>query len=452
MADQGQPGPRSLDRVPPHSQEAEQCILGAILIDPRAIAMVADMLRAEDFYREDNARIFEAALQLFRDSEPIDAITVAEELRRRSMLERVGGRTYLAELEQMVPTAANVEYYGRIVREHSTRRSLITAGGDIARIGYDQSLDSDDALNRAQALVFGIAEQNTQGDFEKLYDLVEGVITRVQLQRERGGTVGVPSGFYDLDALTNGFKPSDLIIVAGRPSMGKTSFALNVARHAAVEKKLGVAIFSLEMSKDQLVERMLCEQAEVDAQRMHKGLLSDHEQAALIDAAGVLAEAPMFIDDTPGLDELTMLTKARRIKAREDIGMVVIDYLQLMQGRRRGDDSNRVQEVSQISRSLKAMARELKVPVIAISQLSRGPEQRENKRPMLSDLRESGSIEQDADMVLFVFRPEYYKAEEKPGVAEIILAKNRNGPTDTIELLFRRQYTRFDNRARVEAP
>ncbi|MGH7777114.1 MAG: replicative DNA helicase [Candidatus Dormibacterales bacterium] len=439
-------------RVPPHSLEAEQSVLGSFVVDPDAIARVLDFLRPEDFYRENHRHIYRAAENLFRDGEPIDAITVSVALEKMGLLEQIGGRSYLALLQQSVPTAANVEYYGRIVKERSYKRSLIGAGAQLAALGYDDGRGADEAVNEANALVFAIAADSVGSEFARLDKLLHAAMDRIDAQMNSGtGVVGVRSGFYELDNLTSGFKDSDLIVVAGRPSMGKTSLALNIALRAAVEDKIPVAIFSLEMSKEQLVERMLCEHARIDAQRMHRGHLGDAEYERLVAALGPLEEAPIFIDDSPTMDELTVMLKARQMKRRENIGMVVVDYLQLMHRRGRGED-NRVQEVSAISRGLKALARELKVPVIAISQLSRGPEQRPDKRPMLSDLRESGSIEQDADLVVFVFRPDYYKADERPGVAELIIAKHRNGPTGSVELIFRKDLTRFENRARRAGP
>ena len=435
-------------RTPPHSLEAEQSVLGAILLDPQALMRVSEFLLADDFYRENNAQVYRAAMNLFGEGEPIDVVTVAAELERRGMLERVGGRPSLALLAQGVPTAANVEYYGRLVKEKAVKRSLITAGGKIAAMGYEERIEAAEALNQAQAEVFRIAEDRTTSEFEPLYPLLQATMERIDAQMNSGkGVIGVPSGFYDLDAMTNGFKPSDLVVIAGRPSMGKTSLALNIALGAATSHRVPVAIFSLEMSKDQLVERMLCEHAGIDAQRMHKAQLSERELGRLAQALGPLSQAPVFIDDSATLDELTLFTKARRITAKEGIGMIIVDYLQLMHGRSRNDD-NRVQEVSAISRGMKAIARELRVPVLAISQLSRAPEQRNDKRPMLSDLRDSGSIEQDADMVIFVFRPEYYPPHERPGIAEIIVAKHRNGPVGTVELIFRKELTRFENKVR----
>ncbi|MGH7903292.1 MAG: replicative DNA helicase [Candidatus Dormibacteraceae bacterium] len=443
---------RAPGRVPPHSLEAEQSVLGSFVLDPEAITRVLDFLSPEDFYRENHRHIYRAGQNLFREGEPIDSITIASALEKMGVLEQIGGRAYLALLEQSVPTAANAEYYGRIVKEKAYKRSLISAGTKISALGYDEAREASESLNEANSLVYAIAADRVGSEFNRLDKLLHAAMDRIDAQMNTGtGVVGVASGFYELDNLTSGFKPSDLIIVAGRPSMGKTSLALNIALRAAVDDKVPVAIFSLEMSKEQLVERMLCEHARIDAQRMHRGHLGDAEYERLVAALGPLEEAPIFIDDAPTMDELTVMLKARQMKMRENIGMVVVDYLQLMHGRSRGDD-NRVQEVSAISRGLKALARELKIPVLAISQLSRAPEQRPDKRPMLSDLRESGSIEQDADLVLFVFRPDYYKADDRPGIAELIVAKHRNGPTGMVELIFRRELTRFENRSRRPGP
>jgi replicative DNA helicase len=634
--------PLAAGRVPPHDLDAEMSVLGSILLDPLSVAKVLQFLHPEDFYRENNGQIYRAALDLFAAGEPIDNVTMAAQLQTMGMLDRIGGRTQLATMQSAVPTAANIEYYSRIVKEKAYKRRLISAGGNIAGYGYDDSIEAEDAINQAQSLVFGVADDRDQRDLAKLYDLLGPAMERISLQMESGhGIVGIPSGFHDLDRMTGGFKDSDLIIVAGRPAMGKTSWILNVALHAALEAKKSVAIFSLEMSKEQLTERLLTEQAQIDAQRMHRGLLTELEFDRVSNALGPLGEADLFIDDTPVMDELTLQLKARQAKMRHDVDMILVDYLQLMHGRKGGDD-NRVQEVSAISRALKGLARELRIPVIAISQLSRAPEQRPDKRPILSDLRESGclagdtpiylpdtgqyvpirdlvgrsgfrvlaldhgwwrmdaknvtrvfatgtkpvfklstqlgrsvratgnhkfltiegwrrldefkagdrialpralqglhalpamqaagistramqaglgskysgsgiyeqnqgrerakrlaevvrsddlellatsdvywdpvtaiepdgiddvfdltvedlhnfvagnviahnSIEQDSDLVMFLFRPEYYKSEERPGIAEVIVAKHRNGPTGTIELKFRRDHTRFYN-------
>src|SRR5499427_2620023 len=432
-------------RIPPHDLDAELSILGSVLLDPLSIAKVLQFLRPEDFYRENNGQMYRAALDLFAAGEPIDNVTLASQLQSMGLLERVGGRAQLASMQSAVPTAANIEFYGRIVKEKAYKRRLISAGGSIAGFGYDDSIEAEEAINQSQSLVFGVADDRDQRELARLYDLLGPAMERISVLMESGqGVVGIPSGFHDLDRMTGGFKDSDLIIVAGRPSMGKTSLALNVGLYAALEHKKSVAIFSLEMSKEQLTERLLTEQAQIDAQRMHRGLLTEAEFDRVSNALGPLGEAPIYIDDTPVMDELTMQLKARQAKLRHDVDLVVVDYLQLMHGRH-GSDDNRVQEVSAISRALKGLARELRVPVIAISQLSRAPEQRPDKRPILSDLRESGALEQDADVVMFLFRPEYYKSDEKPGIAEVIVAKHRNGPTGTIELKFRRDHTRFYN-------
>jgi replicative DNA helicase len=435
-------------RVPPHDLDAETSVLGAILLDPAAITRVLDQISPDDFYRENNGQIYRAAQNLFREGEPIDNVTLAAELGKMGILERVGGRAHLALLQESVPTAANVEHYARIVKDKAYKRRLISAGTQVTALGYDESLDAEEAVNSAQAHVYAISDDKVGAGMEHIYGLLKPAMDRIDAQMASGGgVIGIPSGFHDLDRMTNGFKAADLAIIAGRPSMGKTSFVLNVTLHAAVEQKKPVAIFSLEMSKEQLVERMLCEQARIDAQRLHRGTLSDVEYERLAGALGPLGDAPIFIDDSPTLDDLTMRLKARQARSREGIELIVLDYLQLMTGRERGGDANRVQEVSAISRALKGIARELKIPVIAISQLSRAPEARPDKRPILSDLRESGSIEQDADIVMFLYRDDYYNREksEKPGIAEIIVAKHRNGPTGMVELMFRRELTRFEN-------
>jgi replicative DNA helicase len=383
-------------------------------------------------------------------------VTMAAELEKMGVLDRVGGRAQLAMLQESVPTAANVEHYGRIVKDRAYKRRLITAGTQVTQLGFEESLDADEAVNQAQSHVYAISDDKVGSGLERLYDLLKPAMDRIDAQMAAGGgVVGIASGFHDLDRMTNGFKESDMVVIAGRPSMGKTSFILNIALHAAIDQKKTVAIFSLEMSQEQLVERMLCEQARIDAQRLHRGILSDVEYERLARALGPLGEAPIYIDDAPLLDDLTLRLKARQAKSREGVEMIIIDYLQLMHGRSQGGD-NRVQEVSGISRSLKSIARELRVPVVAISQLSRAPEARPDKRPILSDLRESGSIEQDADLVMFLYRDEYYNREksEKPGVAEIIVAKHRNGPTGMVELMFRKELTRFENldRRRPEVP
>ncbi|TMD21406.1 MAG: replicative DNA helicase [Chloroflexi bacterium] len=382
-------------RVPPNDLDAEVSVLGSILVDPLSVAKVLQFLHPEDFYRENNGQVYRAALDLFAAGEPIDNVTLAAQLQTMGVLERIGGRAQLASMQGSVPTAANIEYYGRIVKEKAYKRRLISAGGNIAGYGYDDSIEAEEAINKAQSLVFGVADDRDQRELARLYDLLGPAMERISLQMESGqGVIGIPSGFHDLDRMTGGFKDSDLIIVAGRPAMGKTSLALNIGLHAALEAKKSIAIFSLEMSKEQLTERLLTEQAQIDAQRLHRGLLSEAEFDRVSNALGPLGEAQIYIDDTPVMDELTLQLKARQAKMRHSVDMILVDYLQLMHGRARGDD-NRVQEVSAISRALKGLARELRIPVIAISQLSRAPEQRPDKRPILSDLRESGCLAGD---------------------------------------------------------
>ena len=386
--------------MPPHDLDAEMSVLGSVLLDPLSIAKVLQFLHPEDFYRENNGQIFRAALDLFAAGEPIDNVTLAAQLQTMGLLDRIGGRTQLASMQSAVPTAANIEYYAQIVKEKAYKRRLISAGGNIAGYGYDDSIEAEDAINQAQSLVFGVADDRDQRDLAKLYDLLGPAMERISLQMESGqGVIGIPSGFHDLDRMTGGFKESDLIIVAGRPAMGKTSLALNITLHAALEAKKTIAIFSLEMSKEQVTERLLTEQAQIDAQRLHRGLLSESEFDRVSNALGPLGEAAIFIDDTPVMDELTLQLKARQAKLRHNVDMILVDYLQLMHGRARGDD-NRVQEVSAISRALKGLARELRIPLIAISQLSRAPEQRPDKRPILSDLRESGCLAGDTPIYL----------------------------------------------------
>src|SRR5947208_1893741 len=392
--------PLAAGRVPPHDLDAEMSILGSILLDPLSVAKVLQFLHPEDFYRENNGQIYRAALDLFAAGEPIDNVTLASQLQRMGLIDRVGGRAQLASMQSAVPTSANIEDYGRIVKEKAYKRRLISAGGNIAGYGFDDGIEAEDAINQAQSLVFGVADDRDQRELARLDDLLGPAMERISLQMETGqGVVGIPTGFHDLDRMTGGFKDSDLIIVAGRPSMGKTALALNVALHSALEAKKSIAIFSLEMSKEQLTERLLTEQAQIDAQRMHRGLLTEAEFDRVSNALGPLGEAMIFIDDTPVMDELSLQLKARQANMRHNSDMIVVEYLQLIHGRARGDD-NRIQEVSAISRALKGLARELRIPVIAISQLSRAPEQRPDKRPILSDLRESGCVAGDTPVCL----------------------------------------------------
>jgi replicative DNA helicase len=435
-------------RQPPHDLEAETSILGALLLEPRSIEAALEVVAPEDFYRENNGQIYRAAQNLYRDGEPIDTVTLAAELAKLGVLERVGGRGQLALLQETVPTTANVEHWARIVADRAQKRRIITLATRGAALGYDESKSATEVLNLLQAELYAMAAQRDSDGLVPLGDLLKPVIDGIDaVMQGGGGATGVPSGFRDLDRMTNGFQPGDLVILAGRPSMGKTSAMLQAAVSAALEQRVPVGIFSLEMSRAQIVMRILCTQARVDAQRLARGTLSDVEYDRLANATGPLGDAPIFIDDSPMLDEMTMRMRARRAVSKWGIGLVALDYLQLMAGPQRTSSPNRVQEVSALSRGLKAIARELSIPVIAVSQLSRAPESRPDKRPILSDLRESGGIEQDADVVMFLYRDDYYNREksEKPGIAEVIVAKHRNGPTGVVEMLFRKELTRFEN-------
>ncbi len=439
-------------RVPPQNLEAEQSVLGGILLDHRAIDRAIEILDANDFYREAHKKIFRAMLALNQRGEPVDVVTLSNELAVEGQLEEIGGAAYLAELAEKVPTAANLAYYARIVREKAVLREVIAASTELAARAYEmRSGEVDDFLDQVEHRIFEISERRVRPQFATMNDLMFTAVHTVESLYERRGLItGVPTGFLDLDRLTSGLQPSDLVIVAARPSMGKTAFALNVAVNAAQEGGVGVAIFSLEMSKQQLGLRMLCAEASVDSQQLRTGFLSGQDFPKIVAAADRLSRLPIYVDDTPGLSVLELRAKARRLKREQEakLGLVIVDYLQLMRSHERMD--NREQEISSISRSLKALAKELDVPVMALSQLNRQVEARSDRRPVMADLRESGAIEQDADVILFLFRPYVYDKNADEHEAEVIIGKQRNGPVDVVKLTYLPQYTRFENRTEME--
>ena len=434
-----------LDKVPPQNPEAEQSVLGSMLLDKEAIIKAQETLRPGDFYRDSHRVIFEAIIALFNRGQAVDLITLSEILRQEGKLEEVGGLTYLSELANLVPSAANIENYARIVQEKAVLRALITEATRIVGRVYSADEEIESVLDQAEQAIFNISQRRAGRGYSHIKDVLDSALDQIEfLFSHRGEVTGVPTGFKDLDELTCGLQPSDLIIIAARPSMGKTQLALNIARYAAVEnpKPVPVAIFSLEMAKEQLAMRLLSAEATIDSQRLRTGHLTDEHWKRLVTALGRLSEAPIFIDDTPAVSLMEMRARSRRIKQEHGLGLILIDYLQLMQTS--GRKENRQQEISEISRSLKALARELKVPVVALSQLSRAVEQRTERRPMLSDLRESGAIEQDADLVAFLYRDDYYNKEsEKPNITEISIAKQRNGPIGTVELIFLKEFGKF---------
>ncbi len=431
-------------KVPPQNLEAEMSVLGSMMMEEEAIARAIEFLDKDSFYQEAHKKIFSAMLDLYERSAAVDLVTFTEELRKRGDLEGVGGAAYLTSLINSVPTAANIEHYAKIVKEKAILRSLINTATQIITESYEDRQEVDLFLDKVESRIFDISESKLRQDFVSIRDLIgDSIELAERLTQKKQLVTGIPTGFIEFDTKTSGLQPSDLIIIAGRPSMGKSSLAINVALHVGVEKKIPLAFFSLEMSKEQLVQRMLCSEARVDAHKLRTGFLSSSAFSDLTLAAGLLAEAPIFIDDTPGMSGLELRAKARRLRSREKIGLIIIDYLQLMQGRTRAE--NRQQEISEISRSLKSLARELKVPVVALSQLSRAVEAREDHRPRLADLRESGAIEQDADVVVLLLREEYYPPHKNPGEADVNIAKQRSGPVGTFKLTFRQECTRFEN-------
>jgi len=441
-----------LERVPPQNTEAEQATIGSMLLERDAIVKALDIVGAEDFYKDAHRVIFETIVNMYDRGEPIDLVTVTEELRKHGALEKVGGVSYITTLAGVVPTAANVEYYARIVKEKSLYRALVRAGTTIASLGYEGTEDVELALDQAEQMIFSLSQQRGRQGVADIKAVLVDPFERIEkLYESKGKITGVPTGFTDLDAMLTGLQPSDLIIIAARPSMGKTSFALNIAAHAALNEKIPVIIFSLEMSREQLAMRLLSAEAKVDGQRLRRGQLVDEDWKRLSYGLGRLSEAPIFIDDSPSMTALDIRAKARRLKAEHGLGLVVIDYLQLVQGRGRAE--SRQQEIAEITRSLKSLARELKVPVVALAQLSRAVEAAAERRPLLSHLKESGEIETSADVVAFIYRVDYYnKNTQKKKIAEIIVAKQRNGPTGSVELMWHKEYTRFENLERVGRP
>lgn len=434
-----------IEKVPPQNIEAEMSVLGAMLFSPEAVSRAIELLEESFFYLESHRAVFSAAINLFDRNQPIDLITVTEELRKRKKLEAVGGASYLTQLTASVPTAANVDYYARMVKEKALLRSLIQTATQVIQESFDPTSEGGAVLDHAERMIFDISQHRVEGKFVRVGDIIKESIEAIdRLYQRKEHVTGLATGFHDFDVKTAGLQASDLIVVAGRPSMGKSSFVCGIAEHIGMVLGKAVAFFSLEMSREQLVQRLLCSHARVDSQKVRTGYLAHSDWPKLTNAAGRIAEMPLYIDDTPAMDVLELRAKARRLKAQHGIELVVVDYLQLMEGRARTE--SRQQEIAEISRSLKALARELRVPVIAISQLSRAVESRSGNRPQLSDLRESGAIEQDADVVVFLFREEYYNpTEENRNRAEAIIAKQRNGPTGTCELIFLKEWTRFDN-------
>ena len=435
-----------LGKVPPQNLEAERAVLGGMLLERETIPKVLQIItESESFYSEVHTLIYEGVVSLFNQNKPVDVVALKEQFGKKGKLKEVGGASYLAELVNSVPTTVNVPYYAQIVKQKHILRDLLKTADFIRSLSYDDSQELDVVLDKAQSSIFDITQQRVQTPYQHIKDVLTGTFERIEALYERKEHItGVPTGFAQLDRLTSGFQPSDLIVIAGRPSIGKTSLALNIAQYAGIEAKVPLVIFSLESAKEQLVERFLCSEARVDSQKLRTGFLSEDDWSRLTDAAGVLAEAPIYIDDSANIGVLEVRAKARQLKAEHDIRMAIIDYLQLMEGDRRID--TRQQQISEISRSLKALAKELNISVVAISQLSRAVEQREDKRPRLSDLRESGAIEQDADLVLSLYREHYYsRLAADEGKAEVIINKQRRGPTDKLPLIFISEYTRFEN-------
>ena len=436
-----------LGRIPPHDIEAEQAIIGSMLTDKDAVIAAVEVLQEQDFYREDNKIIYSAILNLYNRAEPIDIITLKSELKSMGKFEAVGGLEYIVQLPDKVPTTSNVEQYIKIVEEKSMLRALIKTADELITLGYDPTQEVEQVIDTAEKKIFQVMQKKNQKGYSSIKDILVDTFTQLeQLYNQKQHITGVPTGFADLDYITAGLHKSDLVIVAARPAMGKSAFALNLASNAAVRYNTPVAIFSLEMSKEQMTNRILCSEAMVDSNKVRTGKVEDDDWQKLAEASGNLSQAQIFIDDTPGISVMEIRAKCRKLKLEKNIGLVIIDYLQLVQGSNKRNGS-REQEISEISRSLKILAKEINVPVIALSQLSRAPEQRPDHRPMLSDLRESGAIEQDADIVMFLYRDEYYnKDSPSKGITEVIIAKQRNGPIGTVELVWMGDLCRFGNK------
>jgi len=440
----------SLEKVPPQNLEAEMAVLGSMLMDEDAISVAMEVLRADNFYKDTHRKIFEGISVLYNANKAVDLITLTDELKRSAILDEIGGASFLTSLVNSVPTAANISHYVSIVKEKSILRTLINNSTRIISSCYESDGNVSELVDNAEQLVFEVSDKKLQGSYLPLKEIIKDSIETIdKLYQKKAHVTGIPTGFIDFDTKTSGLQFSDLIVIAGRPSMGKSALAISIAEYAGVVEKIPLVIFSLEMSKEQLVQRMLCSHAKVDAHKVRTGYLSPSDWPRLTAAAGKLSEASIFIDDSPAISVMELRAKARRLKAHQDIQLIILDYLQLMRGS--GNIENRQQEISDISRSLKALARELHVPVVAISQLSRAVESRTDHRPQLSDLRESGAIEQDADVVVLILREEYYNpTADNQGVAEVIIAKQRNGPVGSIKLTFVKEYTRFENLARME--
>ena len=439
-----------IDKIPPQSNEAEIAVLGSMLLDKEAIGQAIELLEGSFFYKEAHKKIYSTIINLYDKNKAIDIVTVVEELRNSNALDEIGGPAYITSITSSIPTSANIHHYAKIVREKAILRNLISTATQIVSESYDNASTVDTLLDKAERMIFDITTNKVEAKFSSIKDIIKSSIETIDnLYQRKESITGTATGFHDFDVLTAGLQKSDLIIIAGRPSMGKSALISCIAEHVAVVEKKPLAFFSLEMSKSQLVQRMLCSHARVDAHKVRTGFLSQSDWPRLVNAAGKLSESPIFIDDTPSISALELRAKSRRLKSQFDIGLIVIDYLQLMQGP--SGIENRQQEISEISRSLKALARELNVPLIAVSQLSRAVEQRADRRPQLSDLRESGAIEQDGDVVVLLLREEYYNpTDENKGIAEIIVAKQRNGPVGTLKLAFINEYTRFEDLAKGE--